>query len=99
MKRLVLVLMILMMVGCGYGNLDYVKDGASERWEQVGLSVIGYDGYEWQFVLPFTTYGGAAVWYKLRKTPDNGILYEGALQRWGNEIHIYNVKAIDAIKP
>jgi hypothetical protein len=44
-------------------------------------------------------YGGACVFYTLKKIPDNGILYEGCLQRWGDELHLYELQAVDAINP
>jgi len=99
LKRLVLVLMLFVLSGCGYGNLDYVKEHATEKWKKQGFEVVDYEGYQWGNVIPFTTYGGANVWYRLKKTPNNGVTYSGCLQRWGDEIHVYNLKAIDAIKP
>jgi len=44
-----------------------------------------------------TPYGRAYVWYTLKHIPDNGLPYAAALQRWGDEYHIYNLSAKDAI--
>lgn len=98
MKKLfTAICLAFFLSSCGYGNLDYVKDRAEDRWNSQGFGVVGYDGYQWGFWVG--SYGGAAVWYRLKKTTDNGIIYSGALERWGDEIHVYNVEAIDAIKP
>ena len=98
MKKLfITICLALFLSSCGYGNLDYVKDNAENRWNSQGFEVVGYDGFQWDFWVG--PYGGASVWYILKKTTDNGVIYSGALKRWGDEIHVYNVEAIDAIKP
>lgn len=78
-------------------NIEYVKDHANETWNSIGFEAVGYEGYMWGFGLG--DYGGAKVWYRLNKSPDNGISYSGYLQQWGDEIHVYGPKATDAIKP
>ena len=88
------------------GNLEYVKQHAEARWSELGFRVIGYDGFNWGDCW-FGVYGGAKVWYVLQRNLqtqfgtffNNGITYCGYLQRWGDEIHMYELKAIDAIKP
>ena len=87
-----------LLVGCSSGNLDYVKEHADETFAAAGYEVIGYEGFQWSF-WGLNSYGGANVWYILKKDPDNGILYQAYLNRWGNEIHVYEMQAIDAIKP
>ena len=79
-------------------NKESVKENSARVFESNQFEVIGYQGYSFR---PFGWfgYGGAHVWYTLKKIPDNGILYEASLQRWGDEYHIYNLKAKDAIKP
>lgn len=79
-------------------NVEYVKEHAAATFDQSGFEIIGYQGYQMGGIIG-KTYGGANVWYNLKRKPDNGIVYEAALQRWGDEIHIYNLKALDAIKP
>ncbi len=97
----------LLLSGCGYGNLDYIKQNSNELAIANGLEIVGYQGFEWQYWLPFTNYGGAAVWYTFKRSnvnvifqrPSGAILYQGAFQRWGDEVHLYGLKAIDAIAP
>lgn len=92
------LLLLSILTGCSSGNLDYVKQHADQRWKEYGMNVVSYEGYNWGF-WGFNSYGGAEVWYRLRQIPDNGITYTGFLYRWGDEIHIYGPKALDAIKP
>lgn len=100
MKRAIIFSFVLLLIGCSSGNLEHVKDRAEERWKSQGFEIVDYAGYQWG-KLGFwgIKYGGAKVWYRLMKIPDNGITYSGFLQRWGNEIHVYGPKAIDAIRP
>lgn len=88
--------------GCiykGYDDIDYIKERAEQRWEEQGFEVVGYDGYSMGTGYVFTDYGSAHVWYRLKRVPDNGIMYSGSLKRWGDELHVYNIEAVDAIKP
>jgi len=91
------------MFTCSIGskkNLDYVKDRAEDRWSDLGFNVVGYDGYQWGYTWWLSpSHGGAKVWYILEKSNGNGITYSGYLSRWGDEIHMYNLNAVDAIKP
>jgi len=98
MKKWMLIV-TLVMAGCSRGNRDFVQQRANRTWEQAGFHVVGYEGYQIAGGTPGTPYGGAFVWYVVRKEPDNGITYHGALQRWGDEVHIYSLQAIDAIRP
>jgi hypothetical protein len=99
LRILLLIICVICISGCfSSSNLDYVKNNASTVWKSVGYEVIGYDGFQWGFWIPFTLYGGAKVWYSLKRD-NNGIIYNGYLQSWGNEIHVYGPKAVDAIKP
>ena len=82
-------------------NLEYVKQHAESRWSEMGFEIIGYDGFNWDFCY-LKKYGGARVWHVLKKkfnTGDPYITYNGCLQRWGDEIHMYHLRAIDAIRP
>ena len=74
-------------------NVQYVKDGATESAKQAGYKVIGYEGYQFN-----VTHGGK-VWYTLERIPLNGITYHAGFARWFDEIHIYDLTAIDAISP
>ena len=98
MRKFTTILLLLFLTSCGYGNLDHVKDNAEDTWRQYGFETVGYNGYTLGKVIPFTTYGGAFVYYRIKKL-ESDIVYVGSLQRWGDEIHVYNVRAIDAIRP
>ena len=98
MKRSIIIILLL-LVGCSLGNVNDVKQHAAEVWKQNGFEIVGYQGYALGQGGCACSYGGAQVWYRLKNIPDNGIIYEGSLQRWGNEYHVYNLKAVDAIKP
>ena len=87
----------LLCVGCSAGNKQDVKDNAARVFADSGYIVTGYQGYQWG-KFGFNEYGGAYVWYNLRQK-GTGINYQAAIQRWGDEYHIYNLKAIDAIAP
>lgn len=80
-----------------YANLDATKAAACDTWKQVGYTCVGYEGYEWGS-WRIGTYGGAKVWNTLKRDEAPGIIYSGAVQRWGDEYHIYGPRAIDAIK-
>lgn len=97
MFKALCIVFVIFISGCSYSNLDYVKKRANETWESVGYSVIGYEGFEWAATLT-PWHGGARVWYSLKRD-NNGIIYTGSLWRWGDEIHVYGPKAVDAIKP
>lgn len=98
MKNIIIYLGLLLLLGCSSGNLDYVRQKAKEKWRLQGFEIIDYEGYQWGF-WGFNSYGGAKVWHRLKKIPDNGITYSGNMQRWGNELHVYGPKALDAIMP
>ena len=80
-------------------NLEYVKEHGPQRWKDVGFVVVGYQGHQWGKLGFGSDYGGARVWWELRKVPDNGITYSGYLQRWGDSLEVYGPTARDAIKP
>jgi hypothetical protein len=94
MKKYLLMLPIMSLSACGYGNLDDVKSKAKETYSSNGHTVVGYEGYQIGSVVPFTQYGGAKVWYI---TESNGVRYNSYLKMWGDEVHIYNLRALDAI--
>lgn len=103
LSKVLIVILLLLVGSCSYyawpctKNLEYVKEHADDKWRSTGFEIQGYDGYN--FGSGYGVYGGAEVWYFLKKLPDNGITYAGYLQRWGDEVHTYDVQAIDAIKP
>lgn len=81
------------------GNLDYVRAHGEARWRQVGFEPLGYQGHQWGLGGYGSDYGGAKVWWELRKIPDNGITYSGYLKRWGDSLEVYGPIARDAIQP
>jgi|GEM_PF-3087908 len=94
-----IVVGIIIWLGIGSsGNLNYVKERSEIRFQELNYEIIGYEGYRFGF-WGYNDFGGAHVWYLLKKNPDNGIIYKGSLQRWGDEIHLMQLKAVDAIKP
>lgn len=97
MKRILIITLISLLLNCGYGNLDYVKQNAKPFLNESGFEILAYQGYEMGFVVPFTGYGGAYVWYNVKSHGDEKTIYQLALKRWGNEIHIYSMKAINAV--
>ena len=94
LKVAFLTVLICGLVGCSPGNKEYLKERAVATWNQQGFEVVAYEGYQWGF-WGFTKYGGASVWHRLRKIPDNGLTYSGHLVRWGDEIHVYGPKAVE----
>ena len=82
--------------GCSMGNLDDVKENAEKTFAESGFEIVGYSGYQLG-LNPWPGYGGAKVWYTIQK--NNGVTYEASLIKWGDEYHLYNLSAIDAIKP
>lgn len=97
---LVITALVALFFGsCNPSNKDYVKASAAEKWRAQGFEVVDYEGYQWGWGIRGTNYGGAQVWHRLKKVPDNGITYSGYIQRWGDELHVYGPFAADAIKP
>lgn len=98
-KLIIVVLVSAFLSGCSSSsNVPDIKAHAAETWRQAGFEIIGYEGYENSYWFG-SDYGGGYVWHTLRRSKDNGIIYHGFIQKWGNEYHIYNISAIDAIKP
>ena len=77
----------------GFRNVGTTKHAAKTTWINSGLEIVGYEGYQWNLI------SGGDVWYILQRTNDTSVTYNGRLSKWGNEFHIYNLKAIDAIRP
>jgi len=92
--RKILILIPLALVACSPANVDYVKERADAKWAKQGYEVVDYEGYQWG--IGGFSYGGANVWYRLKKNPDNGRTYSGHLQRWGDELHVYGPDVNDA---
>jgi hypothetical protein len=94
---IVVLVAFLFTRACSPANKDWVQERAEEKWKEQGFEVVGYLGFQWGW-FGYGPYGGAKVWHLLEKD-GNGITYSGYLKRWGDELHVYSVSAIDAIKP
>jgi hypothetical protein len=90
-----LLVIALILTGCSANNVTDIKAHAEETFRQAGYEVVGYEGYQYG---SFGTWGGC-VWYTIKKLPDNGVNYHACISKWGDEYHLYNLRAIDAIKP
>ena len=84
-----LLVVIPLLSGCSTSGVDYIKERANARFNEIGFEVIGYHGYKMCLKVPFTNKGGACVWYELKRIPDNGVRYSAYLYRWNDELHIY----------
>ena len=82
------VLLCLLLTGCISDDFDWVDRRAKPYYEERGFEVAGYQGYNmWTF--------GRCYWYTLRR---GNVTYQSCLLRWGNEVHEYSLRAVDAIK-
>lgn len=75
--------------GCSR-NVDDVKANATKVFSQNGFEIVGCHGYS------LSPISGGAVWYTLKK---GNITYQANIIKWFDEYHLYNLSAIDAIKP
>lgn len=87
------------VIGGVSSNLSWVRERAEQKWRAQGFEVLDHEGHQWGAGFYGAPYGGAKVWYRLRKIPDNGATYSGYLKRWGDELHVYGPFAADAIRP
>ena len=88
-----IIALLALALPCSSANRDYLKEHACKRWQEVGYECVGYEGYNYGSLVH-----GAAVWHTLKRKEAPGIIYTGSTRLWGDEIHIYGPKAIDAIK-
>lgn len=88
--RKILVVCVLLMSGCGLMQDDasFIQPKAKQFFEERGHTVVSYQGYNMWTI-------GRCYWYVTEK---NGITYESCLLKWGNEIHEYSLRAIDAVR-
>lgn len=98
MKIVFLILAVLVTIMFGlrsmaFRNVSWVKEHSSIGAEQIGYEIVGYEGYQSDII------HGGLVWYTLRHKIDNGIMYHAGFARWDDEVHVYSLKAIDAIRP
>lgn len=93
MKRV--LFLSLFLVGCSAHRVEDIRKRAPEFLNQRSLEIVAEQGFQYGGAPCF----GGRVWYTLRRIPDNGILYEGYVCRWGDELQLYSFAAVDAIKP
>ena len=89
----------LALSGCSPGNRAWLEPRACDTWRAQGFECVAMEGFQWGVGGFGTNYGGAQVWHRLRKIPDNGITYSGSVQRWGDTLQVYGPTAHDAIRP
>lgn len=83
---LISLLLVFPFTSCSR-NVDWVKERAQDRWNGLGYEVVGYEGYQWSLK-------GGSVWYLLKRPDSPGILYTGYLERWFDEVDVYNVTPV-----
>lgn len=93
MKKLIII--VLLALGVSFtactNNVSYLKEKAPKHLETLGYSNIKYQGYE-------TGFFGGNVWYVVTDTSNNSNYnYELATVKWNDEIHIYNLKCLNAL--
>lgn len=81
--------------GCSYRHVEAIKAHAPETWRNAGFEIVGYEGYQ----IGAPDVPGGRVWYVVQRIGHPGVNYNGFISKWGDEYHIYNLKAIDAIAP
>jgi hypothetical protein len=84
------LLLCLLLAGCTY-NVDYVKSHAKDYLTTQGYEIVSYEGYQ-----GFGSFCGGDVWYEVKRA-NSEVIYQLALCRWGKELHMYNIKALNAI--
>lgn len=82
--------------GCNYRNVDKIKANAAKTWGAAGFEVVGYEGYQ---IGNFFGSPGGKVWYIVQRKDNPSVQYHGFISKWGDEYHIYNLRAIDALTP
>ena len=97
-KIIAVVISTISISACGYANLDATKANACNAWRNAGYECIGYEGYQWGRWVG-GPYGGADVWYTMRRSDTPGIVYSGYASRWGDEYHLYGPNVINAVIP
>ena len=87
--------MIVHSAGFSTSRVADIKANAASVWRSNGFEIVGYEGYQSGSI--GDTWGGM-VWYIVKRTGRDDVIYNGALTKWGDEFHTYELKAIDAVK-
>lgn len=93
-KLTVSAIMAISLTACSPHNVDDIKIHAEKTLNDAGYEVVGYEGYKWG---AFGTFGGC-VYYNLKRFDDDKVVYSACVSKWGDEYHIYNLKAVNAIR-
>jgi len=98
MKTIIAITMLasvgIFFGGCNYGNVESIKANSAKAWSDAGFEVIGYEGYQ---IGDICGAPGGKVWHIVQRKGDPKTRYHGYVAKWGNEYHVYRLKAIDAI--
>lgn len=92
----VIAILITLMVGTA-NNLVLVKANAQQTFKSAGFELIGYQGYIRSlggYSFAYSEYGGAKVYYIIER---DGIILSAGIKRWGDEYHIYDIEALNAV--
>lgn len=89
-KLISVLILSIHMAACGvvYNDLEWVKARSQSYYAQGDFKIVRYQGYS-------IARQGRCYWYVLEK--DNTI-YESCLLKWGDELHEYNFRAVNAIE-
>ena len=85
-----LVLIIITWNVTAYRDVDMLKSIAPKYINNMGMTIVNYDGYEGSAV------HGGFVWYKA--TDAEGYLYEFCIGDWRGEVMVYNMTCLNAVK-
>lgn len=90
---LLFIVLVCNLAGCNYRKVPYLKESAPLVFERNGFRIVSYEGY--QIGGPQTP--GGKVWYVVERQGEPGVIYNCYLSAWSDEIHIYKLRAINAI--
>jgi len=87
-KPAFLVISMFVLSGCVSDDFSYVNARSKAYYEDRGFQVIGYQGFNmWS--------AGRCYWYTIER---DKTIYESCLMKWGDEVHEYNLRALNAVK-
>lgn len=87
-KAIVAAILAMGLAGCVSDDYEWVNSRSAAYYQQRGFSIVGYQGYDFHPQ-------GRCYWYTLERMET---VYESCLLRWGNEVHEYNLRALNAVK-
>lgn len=88
----VLVLTATIMItwnAIAYRDIDYLQEAAPEYVKECGFTITATEGFTGGYA------HGGGVWYQARDT--SGYLYEFNVKEWRGELHMYNIKCLNAV--